>query len=52
MLNQGEDNKNPQLSSFSIEDRDQDEDQDFKFVIHKKNLSGDLITTHTQPVQI
>ena len=45
MLNQGEDNKNPQLSSFSIEDRDQDEDQDFKFVIHKKNLSGDLITT-------
>ena len=49
MLNQGEDNKNPQLSSFSIEDRDQDEDQDFKFVIHKKNLSHN---NHTQPVQI
>ena len=45
MINQGEDNTNPELPSFSIEDKNQDQDKDLKFVFNKRNLSGDLITT-------
>ena len=44
MSNQDEDNTNAQPSSFSIEDQDE-ERNDLKFVFHKKNLSGEHITT-------
>ena len=44
MSNQDEDNTNAQPSSFCIEDQDE-ERHDLKFVFHKKNLSGDRITT-------
>ena len=44
MSNQDEDNTNAQPSSFCIEDQDE-EWHDLKFVFHKKNLSGDRITT-------
>ena len=47
MTNQGENNTNPETSFFSIEEKnlEQDQDKDLKFVFHKKNLSGDYITT-------